>query len=154
MTQSPWMTDLAEEAARLYDVEGVSAAVIARRLNADHGTKFTRLSVMGKLNRMGLIGRGEQHKPKTSLAPANHTPDRVRPVKPQTVAAIARADALKLEPLGPVRESAPKGTCQFMTGMPTDPDWRMCGRPGFPWCEAHRHVVVDKVIPAVEDRNI
>ncbi len=150
MTASPWTPDLAEEAKRMYGQEGLSVAVVARSLNTQFGTHFSRNAVMAKLDRLGLIGRGGVAKPKVA-----RVPERAVPVIHDTkaVPVNSKKAALALEPLGPVRDFPPKGTCHFMTGDPQDPDWRMCGRDGYPWCKDHLHVVVDKVIPAIKDKK-
>jgi hypothetical protein len=131
-----WTDERVEQAKALY-AEGLSHRRIGKILGC------SRNACIGKLTRLGLAGPHGSSPRKQG----HHTGERVtRPTGPRqsprrTLTVKDREDALALEPLGPVAEFAPRGTCQFTYGDVAEPDWRMCGRPGFPWCEHHKAVV-------------
>lgn len=135
---APFWTEEKIEQAKAAYAEGLSHRQIAARIGAP-----SRNSVIGKLTRIGLAGPHGSSPRKQG----HHTGERVtrstgpRQSPRRTLTVKDREDALALEPLGPVAEFAPRGTCQFPYGDVAESDWRMCGRPGFPWCEHHKAVV-------------
>jgi hypothetical protein len=137
---SVWTQELCDEAKRIYVVDGYSASVTARIINTAHGTTFSRNAVIGKLARLGILGTiPERSRTFNRL----HRPKQVkdRPTQRITYSPSELRGVTDLEPTGPVRDFPPRGGCQFMTGEPGEPDWRMCGRPGYPWCPEHRKIV-------------
>jgi GcrA cell cycle regulator len=113
-------------------------ALYADNLTHDQISKAmgcSRNSVIGKMRRLGISGKtGSQ--PRRIDAEPRHKKDQnlvvmhqPKPVEPD------------IEPLGQPDEWAPKGTCQFIYGDEAGHDWRMCGRPGYPWCDYHRRKV-------------
>lgn len=53
--------------------------------------------------------------------------------------AIAKPEPRADEPevIGPPNDFPPSGTCQYTRDDVAKLDWRMCGHPGFPWCQWH-----------------
>ena len=49
--------------------------------------------------------------------------------------------ALGLEPLGPEDDIPAGHACRYTSDDTSKRGWRMCGRPGHPWCDHHRAVV-------------
>src|SRR5262245_9763993 len=81
---SPWREDLIERLKVLWS-EGLSASQIADNL----GSKFTRMSVLGKVHRLGLQGRvarqlvpGAPRKSKRRPRPPKWRPPPSRPIPP------------------------------------------------------------------------
>ncbi len=135
-----WTEERLEEAKALY-AQGLSHAAIARRIGAP-----SRNSVIGKLTSIGLAGqKGSAPRP---LGPTVY--ERVgapaQPIKttaPTPSQFKARAAARALEPLGEPNQFPPSQACRFTADDPAKPGWRMCGRPGFTWCDEHRKLIFD-----------
>ena len=96
--------------------EGLSQREIARRIGKHKNV------VAGLVHRMKL--------PKRTTGPRGWTAKRINDAKPKP--------KIEIQPIGPINDIPPKGTCRFIHGNPgTGEDWRMCGHPGHPWCEHH-----------------
>lgn len=127
-----WTDDRTEQLKALW-VEGLSASQIARALGG-----VTRNGVIGKVHRLGLVGRA--------------TPSRVeRPRAPSTPRVSVRPHV----PAAPVVEEDPVALdggqfatiltindrmCRWPIGDPSDESFHFCGhkpKPGYPYCEAH-----------------
>jgi hypothetical protein len=103
--------------ARMW-AEGATGQAIADAIGR------SRNAVSGLVSRLGL--------PKRSTGP--------RPAQK-----IAKNEAPP-PPIGPINDFPPTGTCQYTADHPGQgADWRMCGHPGFPWCEHHRPICTQKV---------
>ena len=127
---------------------GVSAGTIAGAINAQYGAQVSRSAVLGKLdrggNKSGAGPRGNRVKrvkpPSAATEPRQHGGARGSGA---TAPTLPPADAL--EPLGPVADFPAGDTCRYVYGDPgMDRDWRMCGRPGKPYCESHRARLKEK----------
>lgn len=136
MSQWTWTPDRIEQLKTLW-AEGYSASAVARTL----GDGVSRNAVLSKIHRMGFAARSpdllrpiqRQHHPRPRQSRSNgdgaemHAP--LQDKQPSSPAP---------EPIGPVAESAERGCCQYIHGDVGSATWRMCGHPGFPWCDYHR----------------
>lgn len=129
---------------------GATSGQIAKEIGA------TRSSVMGYINRMKLPKRStdaarqqgasdaKKNKPKgfaLGMIPGlgmSVRKDKADPYK-----------ALKdfLEPLGPVGDFPPGRTCRAISGDVATGVWQCCGRPGYPYCAAHKERLTVKPLP-------
>jgi GcrA cell cycle regulator len=119
-------TDDRIERLKAYWSAGLSGSQIARRL----GAGISRNAVIGKVHRLGLPERFEPFRSA-----------QVRQVVPRP--AIVRSPPPEVMLLCPLATFAEGKTCRFIKGDPVQPDWQMCGQPGYPWCDGHRVVVFD-----------
>ena len=130
MPQLPW-TDQDTELLRSLWTQGITATRIAAKFSG----KFSRSSVLGKANRLGLEFRGNKvnreyhHRTKPSMGIPK--PKATKPPQTQTPASEAPV---------PCGEPGifPSDGCQFIAG-PYSPDFVMCGHPLVrgKWCSYH-----------------
>lgn len=117
-----------------YRLQYKSATEIVK-LMADLGYSLSRGAVLGIIHRHG----SEEHKKPTTFKAKPRGKKRRDPIvelKPKIVALPVQV--VKLDPLGPLNQFPPSGCCTHTddivgSGQP----WRMCGRPGYPYCESH-----------------
>lgn len=153
-------TDERVEQLRQHWIEGKSASQIAILLG--HG--LTRNAIIGKVHRLGLVGRA---KPSSSAASRPRTPSSKQgihrittsrttaSVAPRVVrgaTALAIAPRTEIEPEPEACESVvlpmslrvtivelKEAMCRWPLGDPTSPDFRYCGSPvaSGPYCAHH-----------------
>ena len=138
--RNPFWTDDRVEQAKALFAEGLTFSAIGRVVGC------SRNAAIGKLTRLGVAG--------ASVAPRSHTPaphkprpsgPPMRPVLVRSNVDEERAAALALEPLGEPNDFGTRNTCRFPYGETNKPGWRMCGRPGHPWCESHRAIIYQPI---------
>jgi GcrA cell cycle regulator len=129
-----WTETRVERLIHLWDVDGLSAGIIAERLG---GT--TRNAVLGKLGRLGKLGNRQKGQTR------RHTGGMRRRSSAPKVAATAKRAPL----FHPVRKAAPvsisirgepeprifsvldlrEGHCRYPSGEPGQPGFAFCGHP-------------------------
>lgn len=132
MTQLNWTDDRVEQVKNLW-AEGLSASQIARVIGG-----VTRNAVIGKIHRLGLVGRAS---PSRSARPR-------LPMAPNVSvrARIPEAPVVVEDPL--VLEDGAHATiltindrmCRWPIGDPSEHEFHFCGRApkaGLPYCEGH-----------------
>ena len=101
---------------------------------AELGGGITRNSVCSRIRYMRRNGFDLTRDP---------LPAKLKAAKPARVQkrrsrAKAVSDAMKPEAIGPIENFPDRmDTCRVIDGDPAQPGWRVCGHPGFPWCEYH-----------------
>jgi len=118
--------------------------------------RISRNSVMGYVNRMKLPQRSQdavrqegkkashKHKPRgfaLAMIPGlgfSVSKDKKDPYKPSKDI---------LEPLGPIGDFPPGRTCRAISGDVALGNWQCCGRPGYPYCAAHKERLTVKPLP-------
>ena len=140
MSLPSWTPERVVTLERLW-TEGLSASEIAARFPG-----ITRNAVLGKLHRLGRLGRGRP----TALA-------KVRMEKPQRALSVRhpKPPALKRPPVAPASEAMPSWAgevtrvealrswhCRWPIGDPHDAAFAFCGRrvAARPYCGNHRAV--------------
>lgn len=115
-----------------YLADGFSCSEIARFF------KTSRNAVIGVVARNNLRGeRGVVRKVGAE-----------RPIGPKIKSRpLPEPAPVSQPPIGPALVSVGRGRCQFIYGDVAGNDWRMCGHPGFPWCDYHRSICVVKRNP-------
>ena len=103
--------------------EGYSSSQIATVFRTTRNAVIGIVSRAGLRGHSGVVKKTERHK---SAAPAFKS----KPLKPEP--------APELPPIGPIATTADRGLCQYPYGDVATPHWRMCGHPGFPWCDYHK----------------
>lgn len=138
MSLPSWTPDRVATLERLW-TEGLSASEIAARLQG-----ITRNAVLGKLHRLGRLGRGRPTAPPKSLkVKPRRTLRALRPELP--VAASARPSPVSM-PTGPGEvanvEALRSWHCRWPIGDPREPGFAFCGRQvaARPYCADHRAV--------------
>lgn len=97
---------------------------------------MTRSSVISKAHRLGLQLRGVPKAKKPAIKCDNMILPRTTEIKLPSQAPMATVD-LSDKILG-------HQVCHFIELEVSNPDWTMCGKPGFPWCEEHKKIVYQK----------
>lgn len=140
-----WKKEGLETALTKLTEEGMTALQIARKLNHDFGTEFTRNAIIGKVHRIKLAFKTQP----SSKAPRHDPQAKPKPrVKPPS------ARHLRLQLINGTSEPMPLGDvdtgCRWLHG---EPSRRMfCGSPTRPlssWCPHHEARVV-AVAPLVK----
>jgi GcrA cell cycle regulator len=80
--------------------DGISRSVIARLINAEHGTRFTRNAVIGKLNRLGYVDPARNP---TKSAPGTRSGSVLRPTKTAGGINGKRGGKISRQMLSPVK---------------------------------------------------
>lgn len=143
---TPWTDCRVERLVHLWDVDGLSAGIIAERLG---GT--TRNAVLGKLGRLGKLGSRQKGQTR------RHTGGMRRRSSAPKVAATAKRALLfrsvrKVAPisLSTCGEPEPRifsvldlreGHCRYPSGDPGTPEFAFCGHPApGPYCNHHHGI--------------
>lgn len=112
-----------DELLTLYDT-GMSASWIARKLSRSTGERVTKNMVVGRLDRLGLIGGDKKGRPALVLVP------RLRV------------------------EFPPERGCRFPIGTPGKPGFAFCGERtieiGMPYCCEHHRITHKPTAPMKE----
>ena len=143
------------DALRDYLAKGLPYSEIARRINAEFNTDYTRNATIGRARRMGLAGPAENSRPRKPRKP-RRVPFRKmrkhRAAKPRLVPqrpVLRRAAALKLrcvgiEPRHLSLIALEVGDCRYPYGGDKDNEAiTFCGHPqreGSSYCAAHFHL--------------
>lgn len=133
MSHAYWSDDRVERLKSLWQ-EGLSASQIA----ASFGD-LTRNAAIGKLHRLGLVGRssdGQSNRPRIQRAPRL-----ARTPKPSPILLPAEIDPLLLaDGSFATMRNVDQQMCRWPVGDPTSADFHFCGhphKPGAPYCEVH-----------------
>ena len=135
---SPGWTDARVETLITLWEGGLSAAQVARQLGG-----VTRNAVIGKLHRLGLMGRAKPSAPRRLRPPrsASRPPrERVRPTAPRL--SVASSHVAATDEPGLVRDLAALAThiCHWPIGDPRATDFSFCGHAvvgAGPYCPDH-----------------
>lgn len=142
MTEPTWPPERVAVLERLW-TDGLSASEIAARFPG-----VTRNAVLGKLHRLGRLGRG---RPTTSATPRKVKPPRA----PRARRPKASRQRLAMAPARPSPVMIPRWAgevatvealqswhCRWPIGDPLEPDFAFCGRrvADRPYCGDHRAV--------------
>lgn len=123
-TKSSWSDERVATLRKLW-AEGLSASQIAKQLGG-----VTRNAVIGKADRLGLVGRSAQAKPDLG---------RIKSAVAKKVARSKKTEAAVLQPIDATLtiETVRAGQCRYLAGEPSGP---VCGReaPVGPFCAYHR----------------
>lgn len=140
-----WTAEASEMAATLWK-QGLSASEIADRLPIN----VSRSAVLGKINRMGLMGRQQNGKPIGNSPTRRRRQPRAKketkPVKRRfPIYEVPRPSASEWQrdTLTTLAEIAPCG-CRYVVGDPRGAETVMCGAekiPGLSYCLEHARVV-------------
>lgn len=139
--QEKWSESLTEQVAELWNRTRLSATEIGRKLGR------TRNSVLGKINRLGLLGTSGRipcvneysHKPKKA-ARRSSSAVRLRPRSRSRETALLPPGPEIATPLNIPLMQTKDGQCRYMAGE----DRLCCGHPTVyrsAWCHKHFHVV-------------
>jgi GcrA cell cycle regulator len=133
-----WTDERAETVRRLWIDSKKTATQIAMALGGD----VTRNAVIGKIHRLGLMGRPKRE----GLAAAPHPMPR----------------APKVRPIAPLLPMSPRVTfadlhpamCKFPFGDPRTAEFRFCGAPAVsgPYCGFHHRISYDVIRTAKSAR--
>lgn len=139
-----WTSEASEMAATLWK-QGLSASEIADRLPIN----VSRSAVLGKINRMGLMGRTLEGKPIGNAPKRRRRQPRAKkaePVKrhfPTYEVPRPSASEWQRDTLTTLAEIEPCG-CRYVVGDPRGAETVMCGAekiPGLSYCLEHARVV-------------
>ena len=129
--------------------EGLSASQISRQLFADLQVRYSRNAVIGKVHRLGLVGRKspDAKVSRRSLAERAERAPRVRASKSDKPPA-QKAPPPPLPSETPPETARPwnarKGReCQWIYGEPSADALTCCSpaQPGSPWCPSHARLI-------------
>lgn len=142
MQSSVW-TEQAIEALIKFNNNGYSSAAIAKEINNLLGTNFTRNSIIGKKNRMGLcatttVVTERKRKPKKPKLP-RYTPSKIVPPQPPVLRIVETPTAPLLLKQSELDNSFEQ--CRWPVHSPAEPSNTLfCGLPtmkGISWCRHH-----------------
>jgi len=128
---------------------GATSSQIGRELG------ISRNSVMGHVNRMKLPKRSDDsaRQEGKKVAKRKYTGFALGLIPGLGISVSKdKKDPYKaskdiLEPLGPVGDFPPGQTCRAISGDVSTGNWQCCGRPGYPYCAAHKEKLIDKPLP-------
>lgn len=134
----PFWTKEREEQLTALRADGYSASLIAAKFGC------TRNQIMGKMNRMGLMGRSVHFAP-NGRPQTNFQRPTERPFVPKS--RIPMPEPASIGPESPsyaflaltFDEVAGRKKCMYALGEADER--RFCGNPGYPWC-VHCHEIV------------
>jgi GcrA cell cycle regulator len=132
MNQGPdaWPPDRVKWLANAWTEEKLSATKIGKELG------ISRNAVLGKLNRLHLLGQR-----RVIAAPTPKSPKAPPPPKAPTIRKLVVIKEPTLDPADMVTLfDAKRNQCRWPVGDPASPDFRFCGRLTewkHPYCPAH-----------------
>jgi GcrA cell cycle regulator len=145
-----WTPERIEHLRHLWDVEGLSASLIADRLSCrSEGQYFSRNAIIGKVRRLGLAFRDAP----ISRRPTPKGAKRKKYVCSKPLPEQVIMPAIPVEPLPPEGQAPAKlfhlldlenNQCRYCYGDPREPGPHFCGRDGanmtlgIAYCEEHR----------------
>jgi len=119
---------------------GSSSSQIARKLNSQLGTVFTRNAIIGKVHRMSLPRPERQRIPRQARGHRRH-----KAPKPQKFALVIQpAPTTPAEPRYACSAEIPEqALCRWIDGDVQDRNYHFCGRPAkenSPYCPEHHRL--------------
>ena len=150
---SPWSEELRERVKTLWTTH--SSSQIAEKLNLD-GHNFTRNSIVGLVNRLGLSGKDKteqhksanrgigmprgaaprQHKRRVRIIAANGNSNHLRIITSRESALAMKLRCIEIMPLNLTLEQIGADQCRYLAGD----DFLFCGHPsqkGSSFCAPH-----------------
>ena len=144
---SDW-TQEREDMLRKLWADGLSASQIGKALGG-----VTRNAVIGKIHRLGLLGRGRPtnkvakappRRPKRVTSRFNPSGPDFEPIEPPKVVVVPVIPPSERVPLLELTDK----TCRWPIGDPGDEDFGFCGKmplPSRPYCEHHARIAYQSV---------
>lgn len=130
-----WNEPIIEQLRTLWH-EGRSGSQIARLINSEHGTQFTRNAIIGKVHRLGSANREVPRRTHTSSKSNKRLP-------PTPIVEVPEPEPIALSTDSSVRltiATVGAGQCRWPHGDPMHPDFHLCGaqtRPCAQYCDHH-----------------
>ena len=103
----------------------------------------TRNAAIGRAGRLGLTSRKPGSRRQEGQFPRSAKLAQPRPAAPTTAISIPKPSPAPAQTCPPVRlENARGEQCRFpLWADDGNPDFLVCGAPGYPWCEFHKRQV-------------